>query len=92
MSVGRERRPHDDVGQHVHRERHVLVEHLQVVAGVLLGRERVHLAADRVDGLGDVLRGPRRRALEEHVLDEVRDAALLEPIRAATRAPATRRC
>jgi len=38
---------------------------------------RVELSADRIDGLRDVLRGPARRALEEHVLDEVRDAAAL---------------
>ena len=55
--------------------RQVLVEHLDVVARVLLGGERVELAADRVDRLRDHLRRPRRRALEEHVLDEVRDAA-----------------
>ena len=35
------------------------------------------MAAERVDRLGNVLRGPRGRALEEHVLDEMRDAALL---------------
>ena len=37
------------------RQRQVLVEHLDVVAGVFLGRERVELAADRIDRLGDVL-------------------------------------
>ena len=57
------------------RERHVLVEHLDVVAGVFLGGERVELAADRIDRLRNHLRRPRRRALEQHVLDEMRDAA-----------------
>ena len=56
-------------------ERQVLVEHFDVVAGVFLRRERVELAADRVDRLRDVLGGARVRALEEHVLDEMRDAA-----------------
>ena len=37
------------------RQRQVLVEHLDVVAGVFLRGERVELAADRVDRLGDVL-------------------------------------
>ena len=83
---------HDDVGQDVDRERQVLVEHLDVVAGVFLRGERVELAADRVDRLRDVLRRPRRRALEEHVLDEVRDAALARPFRGASRASARRRC
>ena len=78
--------------EHVDRERQVLVEHLDVVARVFLGGERVHLAADRVDGLRDVLGAARRRALEEHVLDEMRDAALLLPARGASRAPARRRC
>ena len=59
------------------RERQVLVEHLDVVAGVFLGGEGVELAADRVDRLGDVFGRPRRRALEEHVLDEMGDAAAL---------------
>ena len=36
--VGGERRAHHDVGQHVDRQRQVLVEHLDVVAGVLLRR------------------------------------------------------
>ena len=72
-----ERRTHDDVGEDVDGERQMLVEHLDVVARVFLRGERVHLAADRIDRLRDVLGAPGRRALEEHVLDEVRDAALL---------------
>ena len=72
-----ERRVADDVRQDVDGERQMLVEHLDVVARVFLGRERVELAADRIDRLRDVLRGSAGRALEEHVLDEVRDAAAL---------------
>ena len=75
--VGAERRVADDVGEDVDRQRQMLVEHLDVVAGVFLRGERVELAADRVDRLRDVLGGARRGALEEHVLDEVRDAAAL---------------
>ena len=71
-----ERRPHDDVGEQVDGERQVLVEHLDVVARVLLRRERVQLTADRVDRLGDVLCRSGIGALEEHVLDEVGDPAL----------------
>ena len=55
--------------------RQVLVEHLDVVAGVFLRREGVEVAADRVDLLGDVLGRAVLGALEEHVLDEVGDAA-----------------
>ena len=76
MSAGRNAGPQHHVAQQIGRERQMLVEHLDVVAGVFLGRERVELPANRVDLLGDLLRGPIRRALEEHVLDEMRDAAL----------------
>ena len=72
-----ERRIQHDVRQDVHRQRQVLVQHLDVVAGVFLGRERIELPANGVDRLRDVLGGPRRRSLEQHVLDEVRDAAAL---------------
>ena len=55
----------------------MLVEDLDVVARVFLGGKGVHLTADRIDRLGDILRRSRSRSLEEHVLDEVRDPALL---------------
>ena len=73
--LGSERRISNDVGQDVDGERQMLVEHLDVVACVLLRRERVELASDRVDLLSDVLGRSRRRAFEEHVLNEVRDPA-----------------
>jgi hypothetical protein len=38
---------------------------------------RVQLAADGIDRLRDVLCGAGARAFEEHVLHEVRDAAVL---------------
>ena len=71
-----ERGAQDDVGQDVDGDRQVLVEHLHVVARVFLGGERVELAANRIDRLRDVFGRARGRALEQHVLDEVRDAAL----------------
>src|SRR3954466_6088028 len=55
----------------------MLVEHLDVIAGVLLRREGVHLSTDRIDRLGNVFGAPGPGPLEEHVLDEMRDAALL---------------
>ena len=75
--VGAERRVADDVGEDVDGERQMLVEHLDVVARVFLRGERVELPADRVDRLRDVLGRSGAGALEEHVLDEVRDAAAL---------------
>ena len=63
-----------EVGEDVDGERQVLVEHLEVIAGVFLRREGVDLAADRIHLLRDFFRAPCRRALEQHVLDEVGDA------------------
>ena len=54
-----ERGAKDDVRQDVDGKRQMLVEHLDVVAGVLFRRKRVELAADGVDRLGDVLRRAR---------------------------------
>ena len=70
-----ERGTHDDVREQLDGERQMLVEHLDVVAGVLFRRERVELAANRVDRLRDILGRSRVGALEEHVLDEVRNPA-----------------
>src|SRR5688572_33475131 len=55
----------------------MLIQHFDVVARVLLCRKRVHLAADGVDGLCDVLGTARGSSLEQHVLDEMGDAAVL---------------
>ncbi len=86
--VGRECRTKHDVGEQVDRERQMLVEHLDVVAGVFLRGERVELPADRIDRLRDVLGRAGRGALEEHVLDEVGDAAArLDLVARAARQP-----
>ena len=69
--LGVEDRVEEDVGQEVNRERQVLVEHLDVEAGVLLGGEGVHLATDRVHRARDGLGGARLGPLEDQVLDEV---------------------
>ena len=60
------------VTDQVDRQREVAVEHVRVVAGVLLGGERVQLAADRVHRLRDVDSGARRGRLEQQVFQEVR--------------------
>ena len=70
-----EARVPQDVGQEVDGERQVLVEHAHVEAGLLLGRERIHLSAHRIDRPGDVLRRPGLRALEDEMLDQMRDSA-----------------
>ncbi len=62
------------VGDQVDGQFQIVVEHVRVVAGVLLGGERVQLTTDRVDGLGDLHRGARRSRLEQQVFQEVRGA------------------
>ncbi len=52
----------------------MLVEHLDVEADALLGGEGVHVAADGIHLARDVFRAAVLRPLEDHVLDEVRDA------------------
>ena len=75
--VGRERRMQHQIREDVERPRQVFVHHLDVVARVFLRREGIEVAAHRVELLRDVLRGATFGALEEHVLDEVGDPALL---------------
>ena len=79
-----QRRSHHDIGQHINGQRKMLVKHLQVVTRVFLGGKRVHLPTDRVDRLGNVLGASSGSALEEHVLDEMRDPALLDRLVART--------
>ena len=91
ISPGVELRVAEHVDDHVERDVAVLGRALDVVPRVLLARERVELAADRVDLAGDVARGrPPLRALEEHVLREVRDPARLARSRSASRPRASR--
>src|SRR5262249_29431963 len=54
----------------------LVVGHARVDHGVLAGGRGVQLAAEPVEDLGDLLRAVARRALEEQVLDEVREARL----------------
>ena len=76
--LGVEARVAQHVDEHVERDVAMLGRALDVVGGVLLAGERVELAADRVDLACDVARArPALRALEEHVLGEVRDAVRL---------------
>ena len=50
---------------------------LRVIAGRFFIGKRVEIAADAVHRFGDIARAAPRRSLEEHVLDEMRDAAPL---------------
>ena len=72
MRAGRE----DHVGHHVERDVDVVVGHARVDDGRLARRGGVELAAHRVEQLGDLHGVEPLRALEQQVLDEVRDAGL----------------
>ena len=69
-----ERRPEDHVGHHVERTFEAIVGDACVDDGRLARRRGVQLTAELVEDLRDLLRRVARRALEEEVLDEVRDA------------------
>ena len=63
-----------DVGEDVHRLRQVLRQDGGVKDGVLLAGEGVVVGADAVEIAVDVQGRAPRRPLEDHVLQEVRDA------------------
>ena len=68
---GRAHTVEHDIGHQVDGHLQVVIEHMRVVAGVLLGGERVQLTADRVHRLGDLDRCASRGGLEQQVLQEV---------------------
>ena len=53
----------------------MLRQDADIVTRRFFGCERVDVAADRVDLIGDLQRGARRRSFEQHVLDHMRNAA-----------------
>ena len=79
VELGERRREHH-VGHHLERVLDVPVGHARVDDGVLARRGGVQLRPHRVEGLRDLLRVVRARALEEQVLDEVRDAGAVVPL------------
>ena len=74
--VGLEARARGHVAHHVERERQVLVEHAHVHDGRLAGREGVQLGAEAIGDARDLDLVVALAALEQQVLDEVRDAGL----------------
>ena len=72
--VGTQRRVRHDGAEDVEPEREILREQADVEGGVLLGGEGVHVTTDLVDRLSDIGGAPRRRALEEQMLQKMRRA------------------
>ncbi len=72
LELGRvEARIHQDVGEDVERERHILLQHLGVIGRALARGIGVEVAADRLDLLGDGAGAAPLGALERHVLEEM---------------------
>ena len=78
--LGLEARARGHVAHHVERQRQVLVEHAHVHDGRLARRERVELGAEAVGDARDLDLVVALAALEQQVLDEVRDAGLGRPL------------
>ena len=76
--IGIEHRVQHQVAEHVHGDGQMLVQNLDVEADAFLGGKGVHVAADGIDLAGDFFRAAVLRALEHHVLDEVRNAVPLQ--------------
>ena len=62
-----------NVRENLQRTRHVLVEHLGIVCRLLPRRVGVEVAADVLDLLLELRSAALPCALEQHVLDEMRD-------------------
>ena len=75
--VGGESGIQHQIAEHVERDGQVLVEHLDAEADALLGGEGVHVAADRIHLARNVFRRAMLGPLEDHVLDEMRNAVPL---------------
>jgi hypothetical protein len=75
-----EERVLEHIREHVERQRNVAIDHLGVVAGRLFIGKGVEASAHAVHRFSDLAGITPRGPLEEHVLDEVRDAALLSPL------------
>ena len=78
-----ESRLRKNVGQHVERQRHVGLEYPRVIGGGLGAGRGVEIAADRLDLLGNLPGAAPPRALERHVLEEMRNAMLVAALVAA---------
>src|SRR6185312_17172600 len=63
-------------------EADILLEHAGEVAGVLDRGCGVEIAADVLDGLGDLSGRPRVGTLERHVFEHVRNAVLFDALAA----------
>ncbi|CDN45103.1 hypothetical protein BN871_GL_00050 [Paenibacillus sp. P22] len=66
----------EHVRESIDRKRQMLVEHLGEIACIFLCRERIHIAPDAVEQVGDILGAACIRAFEEHMLDKMGDTVV----------------
>jgi hypothetical protein len=76
MRISGESRAQEHVGKDVDDGAEVRGAGARVVAGHLFRRKGVEVTANAFDLLGNLAGGALRRALEEHVLEEMEDAVL----------------
>ncbi len=74
----------DQIGDDVKGDGQVLVKNLGVEADLLLGSKRVEHSADGIHLAGNRFGGAALRALENHVLNEVRESVFLGNFAART--------
>src|SRR5688572_7688733 len=66
--------PEDQIGQHIRGDLHVLIENARLICRMLARGICVERSAKGLECEREILRRARRRALEHHVLEHVRDA------------------
>ena len=81
----RERRREHHVAHHIHRRLEMVIGDPPVHERVLARGRGIQLAAEPVEDLGDLQRAEPLGALEEQVLDEVRDAGFATAARRVSR-------
>ena len=71
-SSGGKRRVHHRIGKQFERDRHAFGRNIDPINRAIERRIGVDIAAGVLDALGKLARRPRRRSLEKHVLEHVR--------------------
>jgi hypothetical protein len=66
-----------DVRQHVERQRHIGLKHSGIIGGTLHAGHGIEIAADRLDGFGDLAGGAPLGALERHMFEQMRYAVFV---------------
>ena len=74
--VGGKRRVQQDIGEQIQPGREIAAQHLRVHAKAVVAAVAVNAAADGFNLRGDLLRAARRRALEQRLGEQLRDAVV----------------